>query len=410
MTRAPLRSLLVALGALLALPVGGAAQDDLACLACHNDVELLRAQASNGVDPIGLHVPPGPLRASGHGDMTCAECHTSFERFPHPGAAETVTCGTSSCHTNDPHPDWEGSVHARIQEETGIAAAECTACHGVHDVDALDDLRVEGGPAMLRMNASCISCHEAQNHPADPHADTASCAGCHAPHAMREIDSPDSWVAPLRQAETCAACHEAVTDSVRHDAHGAALQRQGRVTPLAWPPNPADSLAPTCTDCHGAHPMAGPPPDSVSRTASPEMDFQMEMVRRCAACHVAPAESYYLTYHGKATRLGSGVSASCAQCHGAHGVFPADSAASAIHEGRIVETCASCHEAARAAFVLYDSHPEPMNPDRNPWLFGSFVFMNAILLGTLGVFFLHTALWWLRIWLDMRSGRGHHHV
>ena len=51
----------------------------------------------------------------------------------------------------------------------------------------------------------------------------------------------------------------------------------------------------------------------------------------------------------------------------------------------------------------YDSHADPLNPDRNKPLFFSFVFMNTLLFGVLIVFGLHTFLWWVRILLDRRK-------
>lgn len=374
--------------------VSAQASGDAACLVCHDEPEFLRSQVPSQAEAVRLHVPPGPLRSSTHGDMECAECHTSFARYPHPDAAESLTCATASCHTVDTHPEWEGSVHARIQEDDDLAAADCAACHGIHDVASLEQLQEEAGPEQQRMNAQCVSCHLEQAYPVDdPHADSTSCAGCHAPHAMQEVGSPDAWTAPLNQATTCGACHEATADSVVTDTHGAALLHQGRTELLAWPPDPADSIAPTCSDCHGAHPMPGPDQEG----------FQERMIERCATCHTHSADTYYYTYHGKATRLGSGVAASCAQCHTAHGVLPADSARSSIHADALIGTCGECHEEARAAFVLYDSHPEPGNRERNPVLFYSFMFMNSILVGTLIVFGLHTGLWWLRIWIDSRK-------
>jgi len=381
-----------------ATPAAGQATGDDACLTCHAEPEFLRSQVTTSADARRLHVQPGPLRSSTHGDMTCAECHTSFARFPHPEAAETVTCATSSCHTADPHPDWETSVHSRIQDDDNLAAADCASCHGVHDVASLDDLQVEGGPDQQRMNSQCVSCHLEQAYATDdPHADSTSCAGCHAPHAMQEAGSADSRVAPGMQVETCGACHEAAADSSRVDIHGMALHEQGRTELVSWPPEQADSVAPTCSDCHGAHPMPG----------TGHEDFQERMIGQCATCHTHAADTYYDTYHGKATRLGSGVAASCAQCHGAHGVLPPDSTGSYVHADNLVATCGECHEAARPAFVLYNSHPDTHDREGSPILYWSLTFMHALLIGTLGVFGLHTILWWIRIWLDSRKAGAH---
>jgi len=374
---------------------------DVACLTCHGEPEFLRSSVETAAEARALHVPLGPLAASGHAGMNCSECHQSFTLYPHVEASETLTCATSSCHTVETHPDWEASVHARVQEDDGLAAAECVDCHGVHDVASLEALQVEAGPEQQRMNGECVSCHLEQAWALDdPHADSTSCAGCHAPHATAEVTSAASWVAPLNQMETCGACHEAAADSVRTDYHRAKLMEQGRTEPLVWPFEATDSLAPTCSDCHGAHPARGA---GVGGTAADSVAFQTHMIERCASCHTSSADSYYYTYHGKATRLGSGVSASCAQCHGAHSVMPSDSTASSVHADALVGTCGECHEEARAAFVLYDSHPEPTNPERNAPLAYAFIFMNTVLVGTLIVFGLHTALWWLRIWIDSRK-------
>ena len=84
--------------------------------------------------------------------------------------------------------------------------------------------------------------------------------------------------------------------------------------------------------------------------------------------------------------LGSAIAASCADCHGAHGILPSTDERSRTHQGNLVETCGACHENARPAFVKYDSHPDPFNRARNPWIFASFLFMNSVLIMTLVVF------------------------
>ncbi len=396
---------------------GVALADDDACLACHGEPELLRARVAGAEEAARLHVRAAPLRGSTHGEMRCVECHDDYQGFPHPDAAEPMGCGTSTCHDADPHPEWSESVHALVQDSTGLAAATCTDCHGLHDVESVEALRLEASAAMVELNGRCASCHSEQDHPDDPHAGTTLCSGCHAPHTMEVPGSPESAVAPVRQLETCGACHEEVADSVRHDVHRRALVDAPRERLLAWPAPATDSLAPTCSDCHGAPPMAGPnvalsgealsggPRPGLARDEGidPGAAFRMFMVERCATCHVDDADTYYGTYHGKATRLASGVSASCSDCHSAHAVLPADSARSTLHADNLVGTCGACHEAARPAFVRYDSHPDPMDPERNAALYWSFIFMNTILAGTLLVFGLHTALWWIRIWLDGRS-------
>jgi hypothetical protein len=86
----------------------------------------------------------------------------------------------------------------------------------------------------------------------------------------------------------------------------------------------------------------------------------------------------------------------------------ADNPTSRVAEANLVETCGACHDHARPGFVMYDSHPDPMNRERNPVLFYAFWFMNSMLIGTLTVFGLHTILWWIRMSIDKRRGVSHH--
>ncbi|NNM33338.1 MAG: cytochrome C, partial [Gemmatimonadetes bacterium] len=107
--------------------------------------------------------------------------------------------------------------------------------------------------------------------------------------------------------------------------------------------------------------------------------------------------------------LGSEVAASCSDCHGAHGVFPAEDERSLTSAANLLQTCRTCHEEAEAGFELYQPHPDPRDREKNPYVFYSFWFMNLLLAGVLGVFLLHTLAWWIRIGVDLRrasSGPG----
>jgi hypothetical protein len=44
-----------------------------------------------------------------------------------------------------------------------------------------------------------------------------------------------------------------------------------------------------------------------------------------------------------------------------------------------------------------------MNRARNPWIFFAFWSMNALLIGAIGMWGLHTALWWIRLWQERRK-------
>lgn len=384
---------LLGLSVLAIDPSRSAAQldDGQGCDLCHSQVEFLRRHVETLDEARALQVRSADVLASAHAENPCSECHQGFDLWPHDPGATTESC--ASCH-EEQDDLWHEGVHANPVTD-GEEPAECAECHSSHQVAWAEDLAQ--GPAMLAMNQRCGDCHETQRYPVhDPHADTTSCVGCHAPHETRTLDDPRSRVAPAAQAETCGACHEEVRDSAHVDVHGSGVALR---TELALPEleMSEDGDPATCTSCHGGHGMH----------ALEDPAGEVFRQDRCSTCHTAKSDSYYGTYHGKATALGSEIVASCADCHSAHQIYPDSVAESWVHPDRLVATCGDCHEESRAAFVLYDSHPDPMDRERNPPLFFSYVFMNTLLFGVLVVFGLHTLLWWVRILIDRRRGTAH---
>lgn len=379
MSRCAWMAAMVAAGALL-VPGAGGAQGALTCDRCHGELELLRQHVRTLDAARDLLVLEATVGASAHRGMVCVECHAGFGRFPHPETAATEGC--AECHA-EPRAAWEQGAHAGGEGGDPVA---CQACHGTHDVAPADSL-VEG-PAVRAMSERCVGCHETQRLPVDaPHQDHSGCYACHAAHEVLPPELPGSWMAAENQARVCGACHEPEAAAWSADVHGRTLLAGGEL----------DDRAPSCSSCHGAHPVTG----------SGEPGFSAAAVDRCVDCHEKAGETFFGSYHGKATALGSRVSATCADCHGAHGIEPASHPGSKVADANLVETCRQCHEYARPGFVQYDAHPDPMNRERNPVLFYSFWFMNTLLIGTLTVFGLHTGLWWMRIVLDRRRGVEH---
>lgn len=385
-----MRTPLAAFAAALLLGAGGAAAQTSGCNLCHGEMELLRQRVESPQRARQLLVPESVHRGSAHGGLACSECHSGFGRYPHPeGSVRTATC--ASCHP-DAEGEWSEGLHAEAPE--GAVQAACAACHGLHDVRAAEDLA--SGPGLLELNGRCVECHPtAALSPRDPHAGEVPCSACHAPHATRAPTDPESRVAVGSQAKTCGACHTTVEASWRGDAHGRAVLAAGQ----AGDGDALPESLPGCIGCHGGHGMAAP-------GAS---DFAQASTQACAGCHEDAARTWHGSYHGKAALLGSDVAATCQDCHGAHGIHPSEDPRSMVARANLVDTCASCHEHARPAFVQYDSHPDPLNRARNPWIFWSFVFMNVLLVGVLSVFGLHTLLWWVRLMIDRRRGGAHAH-
>jgi hypothetical protein len=354
------------------------------CERCHGELELLRQQTNSLARAQEVLVSIDAIAHSAHSDKTCADCHSGYTQYPHVERM-TVTQSCASCHA-PADSLWSLGAHASADDPV-----TCRQCHDSHAIAAVDTARTTAHAATL--NAPCVSCHTAAQLPGhEPHAAEVSCARCHAPHDTRTVDDPDGWLAPARQPQTCGACHEEASAKWVGDIHGDAALRAEQ---LGDREPSADFV--TCTSCHIGHEMLSTDDES----------FAVVSVQRCSACHQDASRTFYNSYHGRATALGSRVSASCADCHGAHDILPQTMAASHVAPDNLVETCAACHEHARPAFVQYDSHPDPFNRARNPWIFYSFWLMNGLLIFVLVVFGGHTLLWWLRLWLDKRRGIVH---
>jgi hypothetical protein len=373
-------------GAPLAAQAGRGARLD--CDRCHGELEFMRQQVGRLDRARELLAPAAVVAASVHGELRCSACHAGFDRYPHPERG-TATQSCRSCHA-DAEAEWLAGAHAGTEGRDLVACSDCHSVHAVRPAAALAQ-----GAAMHELNARCTDCHDLARLPhTDPHVDAVPCSSCHAAHAVHAPASAASLLTPERQGATCGACHEAEAASWAADVHGRGLAGERAVEYAA---RPAAERGAGCTGCHGGHGIMDP-------AVRP---FAVEATNRCSGCHEDRARTFYYSYHGKATALGSRVAAACHSCHGGHGVFPEDDPRSTVHPANLVETCGSCHAYARPAFVRYDSHPDPLNRQRNPYLFYSFVFMNALLVGVLTVFGLHTLLWWVRLRIDARRGHGH---
>lgn len=344
------------------------------CERCHAELELLRQHVPTLAEAERLYAPAALLGTSAHRDRLCVDCHSGFlGRYPHPETATTAGC--PSCH-EEAFAIWREGIHAEG------ANAECSDCHGVHDVAPAASLETPEGRS--RLNAACAGCHFEPRLPStDPHAEATSCVGCHEPHRTLPPSDHDAQVYVANQGETCGACHEDVERTWVQDAHAAAV-------PELTHAGPGEVGPPACTGCHGAHGMLVPSAPGFTAAAT----------ARCAECHERYGETFADSYHGQAVRLGSESVAGCYDCHSAHAVFPASDPRSTVSPGRLLETCRSCHPDASAGFALFQPHADPHDAERYPYVTWSYRLMTALLVGVFAVFGAHTALWLARLGWD----------
>jgi hypothetical protein len=133
-------------------------------------------------------------------------------------------------------------------------------------------------------------------------------------------------------------------------------------------------------------------------------EFGIEITARCAHCHESYRESWADSYHGQAATLGSPVVATCAKCHGAHGIYPRSDPRSTVSEGKLLGTCQGCHAGATAGFTAFQPHADHNDRERYPFVYWSYHLMTTLLLGVFLVFGAHTFLWLVRLGFDALRG------
>lgn len=162
-----------------------------------------------------------------------------------------------------------------------------------------------------------------------------NCSDCHGgDYKTTEVNEAHAKESGFRGAgeaarKMCATCHEnqglELVKSV-HDKAGPA-DEQGRGTLL------------DCGQCHGSNPHHILP---VADSRTPVfVDLQLGT---CGKCHEKQMDEYKKTSHGHGLyQSGLLVTATCASCHGAHGIYRAADKRSTLYKANVASTCGKCH-------------------------------------------------------------------
>ena len=157
----------------------------------------------------------------------------------------------------------------------------------------------------------------------------ATCTSCHPAHNIRSAADPLAATHPLRLSETCGACHRAEFVELRKSVHSKAGEKK----------EDGSGTLMECRKCHGED-IHGLVP--VKDQESPVyLDHQ---VSRCGGCHEEKLLTYNQSTHGLGlSESGLVVTAVCADCHGAHGIYYAPDRRSTVHPSKVAHTCGKCH-------------------------------------------------------------------
>ena len=156
----------------------------------------------------------------------------------------------------------------------------------------------------------------------------------------------------------------------------------------------AGEEGPVCIDCHATHEIADPT-TAASRLSSAD---------NCGGCHGEYLTTFRDGFHGKANDLGFVSGATCSDCHTPHNNLPEDNPLSSVHPANLWLPAASAMRMYLQAFISYDPHNDPTNPDDNYVVYLVWFFMTALLIGVFAFFGMHDILWLQRSLVGVLRG------
>ena len=195
-------------------------------------------------------------------------------------------------------------------------------------------------------SSACATCHETSKHSSvyvDDIEHSAheglECLDCHVDKNTVPHQQNDGFTVGC---QGCRNCHE--EESKEYKAHGRAVVGPCEET----------SDLPKCSDCHGDHDIL---PSSVKASKT----HPLNLPSTCGKCHENldltkkydilidhPIEIYESSVHGKASRGGIYVAATCNDCHSAggsaHRILSPGEPDSSINHFNIPRTCGKCHK------------------------------------------------------------------
>ena len=364
---------------------------DFYCLQCHQNPNITRRLSDGSVDSLFVDLPE--LEHSTHSlNISCVKCHTDVSRGKRPVCKDSGPVDCSICHPQESEEFTRG-IHGELLQSGDPNAPKCTDCHGEHGILAKSDI---ASPIFPRNIPSlCAKCHREgetaavrnvgaqtnviRNYTMSIHGKgllesglmvSAVCTDCHGSHFLLPAHNPDSRVNRKNIASTCGECHLGIYEQFKESVH----------SPLAYR---TDKEQPGCDDCHKAHEI-----ERVDRD-----DFRSQILNQCGKCHEDVTNTYFETYHGKVSKLGSARAAKCYDCHGSHAILPPTNPASTLSRDNIVETCARCHPGSNRKFTGYLTHATHHNRLKYPILFYTFWAMTLLVVGVFTFFGIHTVLW-----------------
>ncbi|NQT37483.1 MAG: cytochrome c3 family protein [Planctomycetes bacterium] len=235
--------------------------------------------------------------------------------------AITLACVTGTAASADVGPVARPRINSDLNS--------CVLCHCTPEFWGVDQQPLYlpkehlSEDAHFRAGVKCYDCHG---------GDRTSFDKSNA-HSM-QLKETGMGIGPFRSGlsevrKSCWRCHQEEASGLAGGVHAeeGAPKADGSPTPLA------------CNTCHGLVKHRLVPHDDPQSPV-----FLKNQVNLCGNCHPDELDTYLQSVHGHGlTQSGLLVTASCSDCHGAHGIYRADEEASTLHSAKVASTCGQCH-------------------------------------------------------------------
>ncbi len=333
------------------------------------NVPLLCGRCHHEGSPVQLkyHIPQDSILAnyseSIHGEglykkgltvtAVCTSCHTAHHVLPHGDPRSSIaranvakTC--TQCHVRI-EVVHRKIIRGELWEKQPHSIPACVDCHQPHRVRKVfytqgmadqDCLTCHGRKDLVAQSGASMYVDHGQL--ADSRHSKIACAQCHTGVTASEMRPCRTVISKV----DCSVCHAEVVETYRSSVHG---QLAAKGSPDA----------PQCADCHGTHGIQG-------HLQTHAATFSRNVPALCGKCHRSGqkaavryrgeqkeiVEHYVESIHGKGLlESGLTVTATCVDCHTAHGELPHADPASSVNRERVAETCAQCHRGIYDLFV-----------------------------------------------------------
>lgn len=382
--------------------------NDKFCLDCHGNPDLKKILADGSERNLYINIDDFEHSIHKKKRIACVKCHVNVDHQKNPVCAVSGKVDCSICHAETTKM-YEASTHGQLFLRNDPNGPTCTDCHGKHGIRIKTDPE---SPTFARnIPDLCGQCHREGEKAALKYTGTqheivkhykmsihgrglsqsglmvsATCTSCHTAHSMLPSKDTNSSVNRNNVINTCATCHLGIVEKFKASIH----------SPLV---NDTKKQLPVCIDCHTSH--------EIRRVD--QASFRMLILEECGTCHKEQTETYFDTYHGKASLLTGGEkTAKCSDCHGSHDILPAYYTKSNLHRNNVIDTCKKCHPKSNRKFTGYLTHATHHDRDKYPYLFYTFWAMTGLLLSTFAFFGIHTLFWIPRSFRERFKKRRQH--